>query len=65
MKIVVPVPLSLRHVYRPTISATVNVDIFAQYIFLRISRMVSYAQKYDLSENLNHYRLDGIRYKMC
>ena len=30
----------------------------------RISRMVSYARKYDVSENLNHYRLDRIRYKM-
>ena len=27
--------------------------------------MVSYARKYDVSENLNHYRLEGIRYKMC
>ena len=27
--------------------------------------MVSYAQKYDVSENLNHNRLDRIRYKMC
>ena len=26
--------------------------------------MVSYARKYDVSENLNHYRLDRIRYKM-
>ena len=26
--------------------------------------MVSYARKYDVSENLNHYRLDGIRYKI-
>ena len=47
-----------------TFSNTVNVEIFAHYIFLRISRMVSYAQKYDVSENLNHYRLDRIRYKM-
>ena len=45
-------------------SDTVNVEISAQYIFSRISRMVSYARKYDVSENLNHYRLDGIRYKM-
>ena len=42
----------------------VNIEIFAHYIFSRISRMVSYARKYDVSENLNHYRLDGIRYKM-
>ena len=26
--------------------------------------MVTYARKYDVSENLNHYRLDRIRYKM-
>ena len=37
---------------------TVNVEIFAQYIFSRLSR------KYDVSANLNHYRLDGIRYKI-
>ena len=43
-------------------SITVNVEIFTQYIF---SRMVSYARKCDVSENLNHYRLDGIMYKMC
>ena len=43
---------------------TANVEIFAQYIFSRILRMVSYARKYDVSENLNHYRLDRIRYKM-
>ena len=38
--------------------------MFAQYILSRISRMVSYARKYDVSENLNHYRFDGIRYKI-
>ena len=27
--------------------------------------MVLDAQKYDLSEKLNHYRLNGIRYKTC
>ena len=26
--------------------------------------MVSNARKYDVSENLNHYRLDGIRHEM-
>ena len=26
--------------------------------------MVLYARKYDVSENLNHYRLEGIRYNM-
>ena len=48
----------------PTLIHTVNVEIYAQYIFSRISRMVPYARKYDVSENLNHYRLDGIRYKI-
>ena len=43
---------------------TVNVEIFAQYLFSHISRMVSDARKYDVSENLNHYRLNGIRCKM-
>ena len=32
---------------------TVNVDIFAQYIFSRISRMALCAQKYDVSEKIN------------
>ena len=45
-------------------TSTVKVEIFAQYKFSRISRMVSYARNYDVSDNLNHYRLDGIRYKM-
>ena len=40
---------------------TVNVEIFAQYIF---SRMVSDARKNDVSENINHYRLDEIRYSV-
>ena len=44
---------------RTTSFSTVNVDIFAQYIF---SHMVSDALKKDVSENINHYRLDGIRY---
>ena len=32
---------------------TVNVEIFAQYIFSRISRMALYARKYDVSERIN------------
>ena len=39
----------------PSLS-TVNVDIFAQYIFSRISRRALDARKYDLSEKVNHYR---------
>ena len=35
---------------------TVNVEIFAQYIFLRISRRALDARKYDVSEKMNHYR---------
>ena len=38
---------------------TVNLEHFSQYIF---ERMVSDARKYDVSENINHYRLNGIRY---
>ena len=34
---------------------TVNVEIFAQYIFSRILCSVLGAQKYDVSEKLNHY----------
>ena len=41
---------------------TVNVEILTQYIFSRISPMVSDARKYDVSENINHYRLNGISY---
>ena len=37
---------------------TVNVEIFAQYIFSRISRRSLAARKYDVSEYINHYRLD-------
>ena len=33
----------------------VNVEIFAQYIFSRISRSVLGARKYDVSEKKNHY----------
>ena len=34
---------------------TVNVEVFGQYIFLRISRRVVDARKYNVSEKLNHY----------
>ena len=34
---------------------TVNVEIFAQYIFSRISRRVLGALKYDVSEKINRY----------
>ena len=33
---------------------TVNVEIFAQYIFSRISRRALDARKYDVSEKMNH-----------
>ena len=35
---------------------TVNVEIFAQYIFSRISSRVSDARKFDVSENHTHNR---------
>ena len=35
---------------------TVNVEIFAQYIFSCISRMALDARKFDVSENYNHNR---------
>ena len=34
---------------------TVNVDIFAWYIFLRISRRVLNARKYYVSEKMNYH----------
>ena len=34
---------------------TVNVEIFAQYIFSRISRKVLRAQIYDMSEKISYY----------
>ena len=33
---------------------TVNVEIFAQYIFSLISRRALDARKYDVSEKMNH-----------
>ena len=35
---------------------SVNVEIFAQYIFSRISRMALDARKFDVRENYNHNR---------
>ena len=43
---------------------TVNVYIFAQYIFSHISRRVLDARKYDVSEKINHYNSDRINYRM-
>ena len=37
-------------------SNTVKVEILAQYIFSRISRMALDARKFDVSENYNHNR---------
>ena len=39
-----------------TLACTVNVAIFAQYIFSRISRWDLDARKFDVSENYNHNR---------
>ena len=37
----------------PKEDATVNIEIFTQYIFSRISRMALHARKYDVSEKMN------------
>ena len=39
---------------------TVNVEIFAQYIFSRISRRALDARKFDVSENYYHNRTNRI-----
>ena len=39
---------------------TVNVEIFAQYIFSHISRRVLGARNYDVSEKMNHYSANRI-----
>ena len=41
---------------------TVNVEIFAQYIFSRISRRAIDARKFDVSENYNHNRTNRIKW---
>ena len=41
---------------------TVNVEIFAQYIF---SRMALCVRKYDVSENLNHYVRKNLSARKC
>ena len=41
---------------------TVNVEISAQYIFLRISRRAVYARKLDVNENYYHNRTDRINW---
>ena len=43
---------------------TVNVEIFAQYIFLRISRRAVDARKFDVSEKYYYSRRDRIN-MMC
>ena len=42
------------------IITTGNVEMFAQYIFSRISRRVLYARKYNLSEKINHNKSNRI-----
>ena len=39
---------------------TVNVEVFAQYIFLRISCRALYARKFDVSEDYYHNRTNRI-----
>ena len=41
---------------------TVNVEIFAQYIFSRILRSALDARKYDVSEKMKRYRSNRINY---
>ena len=41
---------------------TVNVKMFAQYIFSRISHRALDAQKFDVSENYNHNRTNMIKW---
>ena len=41
---------------------TVNVEIFAQNIFSRISRRAVDARKFDVSENYYHNRTDRINW---
>ena len=36
------------------IGVTINVDIFAQYMFLRISHRAVDARNYDVSERMKH-----------
>ena len=44
----------------PNSQITVNVEIFAQYVFSRISRSAIDARKFDVSENHNHNRTNRI-----
>ena len=43
---------------------TVNIYIFAQYIFSRILHSALDARKYDVNEKMKHYRSNRIYYKM-
>ena len=40
---------------RRTLSGTVNIHIFSQYIYSGISQALD-ARKYDVSDKMNHYR---------
>ena len=44
---------------------TVNVEIFAQYIFSIISRRALDARTFDVSENYNHNRTNRNKQHMC
>ena len=44
---------------------TVNVEIFAQYIFSRISRRALDVRKLDVSENDDHIRTNRIKWYVC
>ena len=45
-------------------SNTVNVEIFAQYILLRISCKVSHARNYNVNGKMNHDRANRIKSHM-
>ena len=45
--------------------STVNVDVFAQYIFSHISRRVLHGWKFDVSKNYNNNRINIINWYVC
>ena len=51
--------------YQPIKRGTVNVEIFAQYIFSCILRRALDVRKFDVSENYNHNRMNRSKQHMC
>ena len=56
---IISLSLLFRHWYN-----TVNIEIFMQYIFLRILRWALDARKFDVSENYYHNRTNRINWYM-